>query len=150
VFPHRPLDISFWSGRLWCRFEEEVGILGWLARQVARTEFAQRAVAERADLEIFEGRPSKRLILGLSLFGLNFVLGWPVVAALGAAALWTNSPLLLLLGGPAAYAFSWLLLGVSVLLVGPDSARYLRAILRWALRRWIERAGALRSPPRDP
>lgn len=115
--------------------------LGWLARQVAKTEYAQRAVADRADLAIFQGRPSTRLIVGLSLFGLNFLLGWPVVAALGAAALWTDSPLLLILGGPAAYAFSWMLLGLSVLLVGPDSARYLRAILRWFVRRWVERAG---------
>ncbi len=123
--------------------------MGWLARQVAKTQFAQRAVAERADLEIFQGRPSKRLIIGLSLFVLNFALGWPVVAVLGAAAFWTDSPLLLLLGGPAAYAFSWIILGLSVLLVGPDSARYLRALLRWGVRRWVEGSGDL-IPPRDP
>ncbi len=106
-------------------------------------------MAEQAGLEIFQGRPSTRLVVGLSLFGLNFLLGWPVVAALGAAALWTDSPLLLLLGGPAAYAFSWILLGLSVILVGPDSAHYLRAILRWTVRRWVER-GALRSRPPGP
>ena len=108
---------------------------------MGRTGFAQRAVAERADLEIFQGRPPLRLVIGLALFVLNFILGWPVVAALGAAAVLTGDPLLVVIGGPAAYAFSWFLLGLAVWLVGPDSARYLRAILRWAVRRWIERAG---------
>lgn len=98
-------------------------------------------MAERADLEIFQGRPPLRLVLGLFLFVLNFLLGWPVVAALGAAAVLTSDPFLVVIGGPAAYAFSWLLLGLAVWLVGPDSARYLRAILRWAVRRWVERSG---------
>ncbi len=121
-----------------------------MARAVGKTEFARRAIAEDADLEIFQGRPSPRLVLGLGLFILNFLLGWPVVAALGIAALWTDSPLLVLLGGPAAYAFSWLLLGLAAFLVGPDSVRYLHAILRWAVRRWVERSGSVRSRPRGP
>jgi len=107
---------------------------------VGRTDFAKRAVAEGAGLEIFRGRPSVRLVVGLVLFVLNFVLGWPVVAALGAAAVWTDNPLLVLLGGPAAYGFSWLILGLAVLLAGPDSASYLRALLRWAVRRLVERS----------
>ena len=116
-----------------------------MARQVGRTTFARRAVAEGADLGIYQGRPPLRLLIGLALFCLSFLIGWPVVAALGAAAFWTESPLLLLVGGPAAYVFSWLILGLSVLLVGPDSARYVRALVRWAVRRWVERAGQVRA-----
>ncbi|MFH1530599.1 MAG: hypothetical protein ABIK09_07685 [Pseudomonadota bacterium] len=119
--------------------------LGWLARCVGRTGFAKRAVAESADLGIFQGRPATRLVMGLVVFALNFLLGWPVVAALGVAALWTESPLLLLFGAPIAYAFSWFLFGLGVLLVGPDSARYLRALVRWAVRRWVERAGGVEN-----
>ncbi len=99
-------------------------------------------MAERADLEIFQGRPSLRLVLGLILFVLNFILGWPVVAALGAAAALTGDPFLVVIGGPVAYAFSWFLLGLAAWLVGPDSARYLRALLRWGVRRWVESAGS--------
>jgi len=111
----------------------------WLARQVAETGFAQRAVADRADLSIFRGRVSMRLVLGLFIFVLNFVMGWPVVALLAAVAVRVGDPDIILIGGPAAYLFSWGLLGLGIFLAGPDSARYLRVVLRWAVRRLVER-----------
>ncbi|MEI7671475.1 MAG: hypothetical protein WCK00_05125, partial [Deltaproteobacteria bacterium] len=38
------------------------------------------------DLSEFKERPTARLITGLILMGLSYVIGWPAVAALGVLA----------------------------------------------------------------
>ena len=46
------------------------------------------------------------MFIGLVLIVLSFILGWPLIAALGVLAVWIKEPLLAIIGGPAAYAFS--------------------------------------------
>ena len=48
-------------------------------------------------------------MVGLIVFGLNFVFGWPAVSLCGFLAIYLEEPLIFVLGAPAIYSFSWLL-----------------------------------------
>jgi hypothetical protein len=109
-----------------------------LRERLARTHFASQAIADKADLSAFGEKPTPRLILGLLILALSFLLGWPAVAACGIAAVYFEEPLVLVVGGPGIYGFSWLLWAVSVYLLGKESYTYGRVFLRWAVRRMLE------------
>lgn len=70
-------------------------------------------------------RTSIRFKLGLTLLVLSYVLGWPMLALLESIAAYLKSPSLAIVIAPGLYVLSWLLLGASVLLVGPDAKKYL-------------------------
>lgn len=116
-----------------------------LADRMGRTEFAKNALAEGADLSAFRKRPTPRLVIGLLLLALSFILGWPLVIAFGLAAIWLSNPYLALIGGPAAYLISWLVWAVSMYLTANDSYKYGRLFLRWGVRAFVERYGAASS-----
>ena len=118
------------------------GMLKRLAHHVGRTKIAQEAIAAGADLSAFQERPKTRLLVGLVLLALSFVLGWPLVAAFGVAAIWAGNPYLAIIGGPAAYLFSWALWGVAMWLTANESYDYGRLFMRWATRAFVERYGA--------
>ncbi len=67
-----------------------------------------------------------RLSLGVTLGVMQLVLGWPAVAVLGSSAAYTGDADLALWGAPGVYALSWLLLGLAVLIGGPDAMRVTR------------------------
>lgn len=114
-------------------------MMGWLVRHIEGTRFARDAVADGADLSPFQERPSVRLVVGLVILALSFILGWPLIAACGVAAVWLGNPYVILIGGPAIYGFSWLLWAVSMVLTGHESYKYGRIFLRWAVRRLVEK-----------
>ena len=116
-------------------------MLSLVARTLAKTEFGREAVLDGADLSAFRDRPTVRLVLGLVILALSFILGWPLVAAFGIAAIWFDNPWLALIGGPAAYVFSWGLWGIAMLLTGYESYKYGRIFMRWAARRVVEKYG---------
>lgn len=123
-----------------------------LARRLGRTRFVRRAVEEDANLDAFKERPRPRLVVGLVLIALSFVVGWPGVAAFSIAAVHTGDVRLFLFGGPAAYGLSWAIWGVGMLLTGPDTYKYGRIFLRWLARDFVERhdgapAGELPQEP---
>lgn len=115
---------------------------GWIARCVERTHFARSALEEEADLSPFKERPSARLVVGLVILALSFTVGWPVVLLCGLLAVWFSNPYIVLIGGPAAYGFSWLLWAVSMYLTGHESYKYGRIFLRWWVRRLVEEHGS--------
>jgi len=115
--------------------------LRWCVRKLASTRFAERAIAEEADLSVFKQRPTFQLVVGLVLLALSMLLGWPAVAATGVLALLFDDPLLFLVGGPAVYGFSWLVWLGSLYFLGTESYRYGRIFLRWLVRRLVERHG---------
>jgi hypothetical protein len=112
-----------------------------IASRLARTRFAQRAIAEQADLSPFRERPSLRLVLGVGLIGLAMLGGWPVVALTGIVALYTGEPLVFVIGGPAAYGISWVIWAVGMVLAGAENIKYGGIFLRWAVRRFVEKHG---------
>ena len=117
-------------------------MLTWLARRLEKTNFAQSAIEDQADLSPFKEKPTPRLITGVVLIALSFLFGWPAVGAFGVAAIWLNNPYIVLIGGPLTYGFSWLVWAVGMYLTGRENHEYGRVFLRWLVRRMVERYGS--------
>ncbi len=121
-------------------------ILRTIAAWAAHTAYGREAVESKADLGIFKEPPSFVLVLGLVLMGLSYVIGWPGVIASGIAATYLKNPLIFIIGGPALYGFSFLVWGTSMLLIGKDNIKYMRALARYGVRIFIERFSGSGSP----
>lgn len=77
-----------------------------LAEYLTRKQSIQNLMQPPADLSEFKERPTPRLITGLILMTLSFVMGWPAIAALSFLAVWWQEPWIIVIGGPTAYALS--------------------------------------------
>ncbi|HSO67302.1 MAG TPA: hypothetical protein VLP30_05545 [Desulfatirhabdiaceae bacterium] len=97
--------------------------------KISRTEFARCAIEDRADLSSFKQRPTPRTITGLSLIGFSYIIGWPMVGALGVLSVYLGNPLIGVIGGPVTYGLSHLVFIAGMYLAG---AAYSKAFLRWA------------------
>lgn len=75
----------------------------------------------------------------MALLALGLLTGWPLVALLGALALWSGRAGIVLVGGPLAYAISWVIYGAGLLLAGLAARRILASWHLWVLRRLVER-----------
>ena len=104
--------------------------------RIAATDFVRSAIAEQADLAAFRERPTARVLLGVFLIGLSFLLGWPAVAALGAFSLYWETPWIVVIGGPLTYGFSHLVFLAGMYLSG---AVYSLIFCRWLVRVTMER-----------
>ena len=107
-----------------------------ILRRMARTGFVRDAVVERADLSAFRERPTPRIIAGISAIGLSYIIGWPMVSLLGSVAIYTNRPLVVIIGGPLTYGLSHLVFILGMYLAG---AKYTKIFMRWAARAVVER-----------
>jgi hypothetical protein len=116
--------------------ERRVSFLNSMAGWAARTEFAQKALNEKADLGPFREKPSPRIMFGIFLMGLSYVIGWPAVALFGGLSIYFRQPLIVIIGGPVIYGISHLVFLAGLYLAG---ARYSYVFLRWATRRFIEK-----------
>ena len=112
-----------------------------IANWIARTKYGRGAVADGADLSMFKEKPSFTLKIGLFLLALSYLLGWPAVGAFGVAAGYFKEPLIVAIGGPAIYGFSWVVWWISIAITGKESLFYARAFNKWLTRRFIERFG---------
>jgi len=102
-----------------------------LVQRLAATTYVRRAIEERADLSAFRQRPSLRVVAGVGAIMFSYVIGWPLIAVLGAAAIHLNQPLVVVVGGPVAYGLSHLVFILGMYLAG---AEYSMIFLRWATR----------------
>lgn len=102
-----------------------------LAARLAETKYIRSALENPADLSEFREKPTPRLIFGLFLMGLSYVLGWPAVAVLGMMAIWLEDPLIAAIGGPAIYAFSHFLFFVGALVA--RAPHYLNVLVRYSV-----------------
>jgi len=114
---------------------------------VAATDFVRSAIADRADLSAFSERPTARVLLGVLLIGLSFLLGWPAVAALGVLSLYWETPWIVVIGGPLVYGFSHLVFLAGMYLSG---AVYSMIFCRWLVRVTMERCLAWAVTERRP
>ena len=87
---------------------------------------------------MFLGRPPARIVVGLSLLGASYLLGWPAVIAVGTVAAWLRQPKLLL-AGPVIYGVSWVVFAVALAFIGSKSVRAGRALGLLLVRRMAER-----------
>ena len=85
----------------------------------------------------FKERPTKRLITGLILMGLSYVIGWPAVAALSVLAAWFREPMIAVIGCPTTYGLSYL-----VFIVGAWLARaphYMGTLARYTIQFFLRK-----------
>jgi len=106
-----------------------------LALWLYRNNYIKKAIDEKADLSAFMQRPSARIVIGICLMALSYVLGWPAVAFLGVVAIILREPLIAVIGGPLIYGFSHLVFLAGFYLTG---AEYSVIFMRWAARRGVE------------
>lgn len=99
--------------------------------RLARTKFVQSAIDEKADLDAFKKPPSLKTILGICTILFSYVIGWPFVAFLGAAAVYYEEPFIAVIGGPLTYGLSHLVFLLGMYLAG---GKYTWIFLRWATR----------------
>lgn len=113
-----------------------MGIIQAIARRAARTDYARRAIAGGADLSRFREPLTARIVIGLVVIALSYLLGWPAVAFFGFMALWLREPLVAVIGGPLIYGFSHILFWVGFYIAG---AEHTKALFMWATRRALEK-----------
>ncbi len=77
-----------------------------------------------------------RVMAGLFLILLSYVIGWPAVGALGLISLYTENPLILAIGGPLTYGISHLMFLIGMYYAGKD---YAAACLERIKQAWKER-----------
>jgi CHASE2 domain-containing sensor protein len=102
-----------------------------IAKYLAGRKYIIEILEHPADLSEFKERPTKRLITGLVLMGLSYVIGWPAVAALSLLAAWFREPMIAVIGCPTTYGLSYL-----VFIVGAWLARaphYIGTLARYTI-----------------
>ncbi len=102
-----------------------------LAEYLRGKKYIQEIMQPPADLSEFKERPTPRLIAGLILMALSFLMGWPAIAALSFFAVWWQEPLIIVIGGPLAYALSCLVFFIGAWMV--RAPHYLNTLTRYAL-----------------
>ena len=107
-----------------------------IINRIAETPFVRSAIEDKADLSAFGKKPSKRVIIGLGIIIISYIIGWPAVGVLGALSFSFDEPLLLAVGGPLIYGLSYLVLFLGVYLAG---AQYSKSLFRWATRVTMEK-----------
>jgi hypothetical protein len=98
---------------------------------LAATAFVQNALKENADLSAFKEKPSLKVILGVFAIGFSYIIGWPLIAFLSFLSIYWDQPMVVIIGGPTAYALSHLVFILGMYLAG---ARYSWIFLRWLTR----------------
>ncbi|OQX09659.1 MAG: hypothetical protein BWK76_21920 [Desulfobulbaceae bacterium A2] len=107
-----------------------------LVLRLAATDFVRSAIEERSDLTAFRGKPTPRVVAGLGVIALSYVIGWPAVAVLGLLSVRLGNPWLVAVGGPLTYGLSHLIFLLGMYLAG---ALYSMIFLRWLTRVAMER-----------
>ncbi len=78
-----------------------------VAKYLAGRKYIREILDNPTDLREFKERPTPRLIAGLILMGLSYVMGWPAVAALSVLAVWFQEPMIAVIGCPTTYGLSY-------------------------------------------
>ncbi|RJQ85398.1 MAG: hypothetical protein C4519_03240 [Desulfobacteraceae bacterium] len=107
-----------------------------LISRICKTGYVRSAMSARADLSIFKQKPTPRVMWGLVIVGISYLVGWPAIALMALIAAYAEAPLVLVIGGPATYGLSHLLFILGAYLAG---AQYARTFFRWATRVAIEK-----------
>jgi hypothetical protein len=107
-----------------------------IIKKIAETRYVRSAIEDRADLSAFKEKPSMQIIIGLSLMGFSYIIGWPAIGALGVLSVYLKKPLLIAIGGPLLYGMSHLVFMLGMYFAGYN---YTKIFLRWATRVAVEK-----------
>ena len=108
-----------------------------IGQSLAGKKFIQKILENPADLSEFKERMTPRLITGLILMVLSFIIGWPAVAALSVLAVWFKEPLIAVIGCPTTYALSYV-----VFIIGAWLSRaphYMGILARYTLQSFLRK-----------
>lgn len=111
-------------------------ILKTIAASLARTDFIRKAIAEGDDFRVYTNRPTPQVMVGLFLMFFSYVIGWPLIGALGWLAFYTGQPLIVIIGGPLAYAVSNVVFWIGIYLAGKS---YAATFTKWLIKRLFEK-----------
>ena len=108
-----------------------------IAKYLTKRKLIIKILENPTDLSEFKERPTARLIFGLILMGLSYIIGWPAVAALSVLAVWFREPMIAVIGCPMTYGLSYL-----VFIFGAWLARaphYMGTLTKYAIQRFIKK-----------
>ena len=108
-----------------------------IGQYLAGKKFIQKILENPADLSEFKERMTPRLITGLILMVLSFIIGWPAVAALSVLAVWFKEPLIAVIGCPTTYALSYV-----VFIIGAWLSRaphYMGILARYTIQSFLRK-----------
>ena len=108
-----------------------------IGQYLAEKKYIKEILENPADLSEFKERMTLRLITGLILMVLSFIMGWPAIAALSALAVWFKEPLIAIIGCPTTYALSYL-----VFIVGAWLSRaphYMQILARYTIQGFLRK-----------
>ncbi len=113
-----------------------MNIIKKIAVYFARKEFCRNAISEKADLSVFEKKLTAKVITGLVLIFVSYLIGLPTAVIIGgiAGAKFNASIAAFII--TVIYGISWLILMLGAYLAGP---KYGKAISRWAVRVVLEK-----------
>jgi hypothetical protein len=107
-----------------------------IIKRIAETRYVRAAIEDKADLSAFKQKPSLQIIIGLSLMGFSYIIGWPAISGLGILSVYLGKPLWLAIGGPLLYGLSHLVFMLGMYFAGYN---YTKIFLRWATRVAVEK-----------
>ena len=110
----------------------------FLGRMLISNAYVRRAVEKEVTLEALKTSPSFRFFVGVGLILFSYVLGWPMVGLFSVLSAYFQAPVLLMVG-PAFYAFSHLVWIFGMYLAGRDCIKYADIMLSWGLRKAVEK-----------
>ncbi len=110
-----------------------------VADRLARTKAGTRALRLTGTPDVLRRKPTPRVVVGLSLIAVSYVVGWPLVAVCGALAAYFGEPLILAIGGPAAYGLAWVVFLVGMVIIGAQSYTVGKQYGGYLLKLFIER-----------
>ena len=117
-----------------------------VVERLAKTKYIRDALEDPIDLKDIHKQPQARLITGLALIGISYIIGWPAVTAMGILAVYFREPLIIVIGGPLTYIFSHLVFLAGAWLAGAKYARILIKYFTKVLFRKILRYGTETFP----
>ena len=107
-----------------------------IAKRVAQTKFASKAINEGADLRAFKEKLSARTLFGIFLMGVSYIIGWPAIGFLAGLSLYWHQPLIIVIGGPLLFGLAHLVFLAGMYLAG---GKYIMVFFRWATRVTLEK-----------
>jgi hypothetical protein len=97
-----------------------------LRARLRNSRLVEKALSTPVDPVLLQP-PSARIVSGLILLIVSYLMAWPTIALLGAFAAWLGRPILLA-AGPVLYGLSWLVFFVGLFLIGSRSISTGRAL----------------------
>ena len=113
-----------------------MNIIKKTARYFARKKYCRAAIDERADLRIFQEKPTFSMVIGIIMITFSYAIGLPAVVFLTSLAVWLKKPLIGIIGGPLIYGISTLIFIIGIKLAG---LKHIKALFLWMTRITLEK-----------